>query len=131
MESNLTDKLPLKEHLQNVKKILRFIREMDRNCFRIMCLVQAVQVSIPYIELLLSAYILDAVSSRKGFREMMTVTLLSMTGILVLRFLASAMSHHLEVRRAHMSNLYSCIVQTRMLNMDFSRIDSPDRKSVV
>lgn len=130
MESNLTDKLPLKEHLQNVKKILRFIREMDRNCFRIMCLVQAVQVSIPYIELLLSAYILDAVSAQKGFREMMMVILLSMTGILVLRFLASAMSHHLEVRRAHMSNLYSCIVQTRMLNMDFSRIDSPEVKKL-
>lgn len=36
----------------------------------------------------------------------------------------------MEVRREKMFLLYSCMTQTRMLNIDFSRIDSPEIKEL-
>lgn len=126
MNSDLTSKLPLREHIRNIRRVLKFVREMDRNYFRILCIVQIIEVGVPYIELLLSAYILDAIGSHKGFQEMMTVTGGCIAVILLMRFVASTIRNRMEVRRNYMACLYSGAVQTRMLNMDFSRIDSPE-----
>ena len=126
METDLTSKLPLREHVKNMRKILKLINDMDRGYFKWMGLLHILNVSMPYIELLLSAYILDGISSHKGFSEMMPIVTVTILGILLVHCLASTIYHRMEVRKEHMYNMYTCITQTKMLEMDFSRIDSPE-----
>lgn len=128
MNTDLTGKLPLREHVRNIRKVLKLVRDMDKNYFRIMSIVHVLNIGVPYMELLLSAYILDAISRHTGFREMMTIILCCIAIILAMRFVSGSLRNRMEVRRMHMVRLYSGAVQTRMLNMDFSRIDSPEVK---
>ena len=73
MNTDLTGKLPLREHVGNIRKVLKFVRSMDKNYFRIVCVTHVLDIGVPYVELLLSAYILDAIGAHRSFREMMTV----------------------------------------------------------
>lgn len=128
MNTDLTGKLPLGEHVGNIRKVLKFVRSMDKNYFRIVCAAHVLDIGVPYVELLLSAYILDAIGAHRSFREMMTVVFCCIAVILAMRFVSSTIRNRMEVRRQHMYYLYSGVVQARMLNMDFSRIDSPEVK---
>jgi len=128
METDLTSKLPLKKHVKNIRKVLGFVKEIDHNYFRFACVLQLLEVSIPYIELLLSAYILDIIGSGKSFREMMGIVTAAVLGILLLHFITSTANGRMEVRRSIIAALYDNSVETRMLNMDFSRLNSPELK---
>ena len=85
--SDLKSKLPLREHLKNIRKMLGFVQEIDRNYFRFICISQLLDISIPYIELLLSAYILDLIGTGKSFQQMMVFVAEAVLGILLLHFI--------------------------------------------
>lgn len=130
MEQDLRSKLPLKEHISNMKKILKVISDIDKHYFHFTCIVHVINVLIPYVTLILSAYILDSIGAEKSFKEIFTVIALTMAGILILQFIASTVWNRMEVRRINIYNIYHCSIQTKMLNMDFSRIDSPEVKDL-
>lgn len=130
MGTDLMSKLPLREHVKNMKKILRVVADMDRWYFYFTSIVHIINVVIPYIQLILSAYILDSIVEKKGLKEVFWVTALVLAGILILNFIASSIWNRMEVRRESIYSLYSCITQTKMLNMDFSQIDSPKVKEL-
>lgn len=58
MESDLTKKLPIREHIKNIKKILNVIYQMNHAYFFLASIVHMINVGIPYLGLILSAYIL-------------------------------------------------------------------------
>lgn len=130
METDLMSKLPLREHVRNIKKMCRLINEMDKGFLRGQILVSLLKSVIPYMELTLSAYILDGISMGKGFSELIRVVAVSILVILLIRCLSDAIYHRLEVRRDYIWHLYDCITETKMLDMDFSRIDSPEIKDL-
>lgn len=135
MGTDLTSKLPLKKHIQNIKKIMKIVRDMDKWYFFFTSIVHIINILVPYIQLMLSAYILDSIERnqgfpKKGFPEVFFVTACTLAGILVLNFIASSIWNRMEVRREAMYSLYSCSTQTRMLNMDFSYINSPKMKEL-
>lgn len=126
--TDLRSKLPLREHIRNIKRMLGFVKQIDRNYFRFMCVVQMLNVGIPYIELLLSARILDLISAGGSFREMMGLAAAAVLGILLLHYISSTANNRMEVRRSAIVRLYENSVEAKILNMDFSRIDSPEVK---
>ncbi len=128
METDLSSKLPLKQHFKNIRKVLGFVQEIDRNYFRFLCPLQLLNVSIPYIELLLSAHILNIIGSGKSFKEMMTTVVAAVLGILLLHFITSTANNRMEVRRGVIAAIYNNSVESRMLHMDFSRLNSPELK---
>lgn len=130
MDTNLTSKLPIREHIKNMKRIIIMVNRMDRTYFLHTSIVHIINVMVPYIELMLSAYILDSIGQRKSFSEIMTVVAGSLAGILILHFIASSVWNRAEVRCEGMYYLYECMTQTKMLDMDFSRIDSPEIKDL-
>ena len=65
MKSDLTSKLPVREHIKNIKKLLKTVHDMEKTYFPMACLVHIINVIVPYTELILSAYILDGVSQGK------------------------------------------------------------------
>jgi len=82
------------------------------------------------MELLLSAYILDGIGAQKSMREMMDVILVSVLVIMLAQFVESTLSNKMEVHREQMYYLYDCDSQSKMMEMDFSRIDSPELKKL-
>ncbi len=130
MGTDLMGKLPLREHIRNMKKILRVVTDMDRWYFFFTSFVHLINVVVPYIQLILSAYILDAIMEKQDFHQVFSITALVLVIILILNFIASSIWNRMEVRRERIFSLYSCITQTKMLNMDFSQIDSPKVKEL-
>lgn len=130
MDTQLTSKLPLKKHIHNIRKIMKIVRDMDKWYFFFTSIVHIINVLVPYIQLMLSAYILDSIEAKKEFAEVFFVTACTLVGILILNFIASSIWNRMEVRREAMYSLYSCSTQTRMLNMDFSYINSPEMKKL-
>lgn len=130
LNTDLTGKLPLKKHTRNMIWIIKMVNYMDRTYFLFTSIVHLINVAIPYIELVLSAYILDSIGQRRSFSEVMAVVAGSLAGILILHFIASSVWNRMEVHCERMYSQYECMIQTRMLDMDFSRIDSPEIKDL-
>jgi len=127
MDSDLTSKLSVKEHVKNIKKLLKTVHSMEKNYFPTVCIVHIINAAVPYAELLLSAYILDSVSQGRGFKELMPVIAAVTTAIFVLHCLTSRIWNRICKRKQDdMYYRYNCIIETKMLQMDYSRIDSPE-----
>lgn len=126
MESDLTSKLPIREHMKNMKKIIRVVTEMDRTYFLWTSVVHIINVIIPYAQLLLLAYILDSLVEKRSFSEIFSIAVGAVLGIFLLSSIASMIWNRMEVRVEKMYYVYACYVQTKMMQMDYSRIDSPE-----
>lgn len=127
MNSNLTSKLPVREHIKNIKKLLKTVHDMEKTYFPMVCLVHVINVIVPYTELVLSAYILDGVSQGRGIGELMPVIAAVTAVIFVLHCLTSRVWNRIcKIKQDDMYYRYSCMIETKMLKMDYSRIDSPE-----
>ena len=89
MNTDLTAKIPFREHIKNIKKILKIIIDIDKWYFLFTSIVHIINVIEPYIQLVLSAYILDAIIAQKNFKEVMSVITSTIFIILCLDFIAS------------------------------------------
>lgn len=69
MNTDLTAKIPFKEHIKNIKKILKIITSIDKCYFLFTSIVHIINVTVPYIQLILSAYVLDAIIAKKALRK--------------------------------------------------------------
>lgn len=130
METSLLTKLPLKEHMKNIKRILLVIQEMDKSYWATACVVHVLNILISYINLILSSYVLSALSVRTEFMTIMSVVLAAMVSTFILHAIASRIWNRLSVRRQTIFERYHCLVEEKMLHMDFSRIDSPEVKEL-
>ena len=130
METDLMGRLPLREHFKNIKKMFILINSMDRHYMRGKILTALLDAVIPYTELLLSAYVIDGISMGKGFSDMMGIVTVSVTVILLFRCMSDLLNRNMIIRQDRIWHLYECITQTKMLDMDYSRIDSPEIKEL-
>lgn len=130
METNLMSKLPVKEHIKNMKKILQVIWEMDRTYFPTACVVHLCNVAVSYLNLTLMSYVLNALQNKTEFMTLMSVVSAAIAGIFVLHAIAGILWNGLEVRRQKMYRQYNCMVEEKLLAMDFSKIDSPAVKEL-
>lgn len=130
MRTDLMSKLPLREHVKNIRKIFKVINDMDKRYLQIQFLLSLFNGIVPYIELLLSAYILDGISTGKEFLHLITVVAVCVGIILIIRCISDALNHWQNIRQDRIWHLYDCITETKMLDMDYSRIDSPEIKEL-
>lgn len=130
MEKSLLTKIPLKEHVKNIKRILLVIQEMDKSYWATACVVHILNILVSYISLMLSAYVLNALSTGIEFMTIMSVVAVAILSSFILHAFASLIWNRLSVRRQTIFERYHCLVEEKMLNMDFSRIDSPEVKDL-
>lgn len=130
MSNDMISKIPLRAHLNNIKRIMKIQVEMDRYYFLSACLYHILTVLIPYTSLWMSAYIIDAISGREKFQKVIVVMAVCAFSMFILQCTKSSLWCKLEVRRKRMGNLYDYKVQEKLLTMDFSRIDSPELRKL-
>ncbi|MDE5748491.1 MAG: hypothetical protein K2I21_13075, partial [Acetatifactor sp.] len=98
METDLTSKLPLREHIKNIRRILRFIRELDKTYFRYTGLKSLLDAGASYLGLLLSVYILDQLTVGIHFRQTFLVAAAACVLLFVLKLCSGMLHNRLEVR---------------------------------
>lgn len=124
----LMTKLPFWEHCKNIRKILRYVYEMDRRYFPVMGIALLLKSAVPYMELMLSAYILDGISTHTEIRRMFTVIAAAVLVIMLVQFIAGTIHNRMEVRREEVFYIYESEAYAKILEMDYARIDSPEVK---
>ena len=125
MHSDLTGRIPIKEHIENIRRILRAVKEFDKTYFATACMVHMINAAVPNLTLLLSAWLLDGMAQGKGFQELFSVAAGAMLVIFILHLLASEVWNRLEVRREQIYWKYHCSTEEKMLEIDYSRLDDP------
>ena len=126
----LMTKLPLREHRKNIIKIFKYVYAMDKCYFPVMGISLLLRTVVPYMELMLSAYILDGISMHKDIGELLTVIAIAVPVIMLVQFAAGTIHNRMEVHREAAFYTYECEKYTKILEMDYSRIDSPEVKQL-
>lgn len=136
MNSDLTSRLPLKQHLKNIKKVGLLLHELDRKQFGLAAVSVFWEVAGSYLTLLLSAWVLNGITGADFGGGQDTVSpllrgcLLFLTGILLCRMVNSVLTGELNIRRDYIGEKYLQLVTDKITDMDFSIVDSPVLKSI-
>jgi len=129
--SDLTSRLPVKQHMKNMKKIFRLLYELDHYQFGLSAAAEFFFVTISYLTLLLSAWVLNGITGafigfkeRYGFSPMIGIGLF--LGLIFLnRMVYTVLDKQLNLRRNVLQDSYELLVTDKIMEMDFSIVDSP------
>lgn len=128
METDLTSRLPLREHLKNTRKILKLIQELDKYFFTIMTIKCILDAAATYMGLLLSVYILDQLTAGENFRQCFLVAAVTCILLFWLQLGGGILQSRLNVRWETIYCKWDCITEQKIMEMDFARIDSPETR---
>lgn len=125
MESDLTSRLPVRQHLKNMKAVMRLLHELDRTQF-LFCAARAVlTVTAGYLQLYLSARVLNQAAAGVHWRVIMKEAAVLLGAILICRILESFFRNRLSVKREAIGSRFDLLMSKKLMEMDFSLVDSP------
>jgi len=124
--SDLTARIPLREHLDHAGKLLKMVHGMDRYYFLFCFTVNLLTVADRYLALVLSAYLLDACGRGETFWEIFRVAAAVCTAMFLAGSAAGWMDERAQVKQHLIYRRYHSLTEQRMLEMDFARINSPE-----
>ncbi|GFH94255.1 lipid A export ATP-binding/permease protein MsbA [Lachnospiraceae bacterium] len=130
METDLTSKLPLREHIKNIRKVLRIVRDLDKTFFLhtgLKALLDAVGL---YAGLLLSVYILDRLAAGEEFRSSFSVAALTCLLLFGLRLGNGILHNRLDVRWEIVYRRWDSLTEEKILQMDYAKIDDPKTRKM-
>lgn len=130
METDLTSKLPLREHIKNIGKILGVVRELDKTYFLHMGFKALLDTVISFTGLLLSVYILDQLATGIHFGQTFLVAAVTCLMLLVLNLGSGMLQNRLDVRWEIVYRKWDSITEEKILRMDFSKIDDPKTRKM-
>lgn len=123
--SDLDSRLPIREHLQNTKKVLKMVNGLDPFWLPFCLAGHLLQVTNGYLALILSAYVLDAIGRGEGFARICKVTACFCVGMFLLENVVSFLHLRTEAKKAALYARYHTLTEEKMLGMDYARINSP------
>ncbi len=125
-ESDLTSKLPIREHLRNAAKVLKKIHELDKYYFPLFFIVHLLHVVCNYMSVILTAYILDGLSEGKAFEEIFRFTAIFVITMFVLRIIESGINFRMGAEQNVIFKRYHSSTEQKMLEMDFAKVNGPE-----
>ena len=136
LNSDLTSRLPIKQHIRNLKKVGKLLYELDKKQFPLAAAAGFLEIAVSYLVLLLSAWVLNGISG--DFLDMekrwgisyMTGICGFLIGIFLCHVLQTLLNSSLTVRREQISDRYDRLVTEKITEMDFSIVDSPVLKTI-
>lgn len=130
METDLTSKLPLREHIKNIKKVLRVVGELDQTFFMHLGVKAMLDAACSYLGLLLSVYILDQLTIGVDFRRCFPVAAASCVLLFMIQLGSGMLQNRLNVRWEIVYRKWDCMTEEKILKMDFAKIDSPKTRKM-
>lgn len=130
METDLISKLPLREHIRNIKSVMKVIRELDRTYFWHAGVKALLDTVCSYMGLLLSVYILDRLAAGADFWRSFLVAAATCVLLFVLQLGSGMLQNRLDVRWEIVYRRWDCMTEEKILRMDFSKIDDPKTRKM-
>ena len=124
--SDLESRLPLKEHLRNMKKICKTISGLDRHWLPLYAIKNLLGVVEGYLALILSAYVLDNLGNGSAISEICRVTFCFVGVMFLLSNIVNWLQLRCETKQRILYTRYHALTEEKMLHMDFARINSPE-----
>ena len=125
MTSDLTSKLPLKEHVNNILKVTKYVKKMENWYFGVVFGYHLCEVSLRYLALVLSATVLNMISNGKSIKEIILTAIGFLTIYLILQIIGGYFQNKNEVKKDSISRKYEFMVTKKVMEMDYSLVDSP------
>ena len=69
MKSDLTSKIPLRQHAKNILKITKYVKTMEKGYFAVVCGYHICEVGQRYLALILSATVLNMISAGEQIKK--------------------------------------------------------------
>lgn len=117
--------MKIKQSYNYIVNVLKIFWELDR-VLLFSCIFSAlIDSSIPYIEIYLSAYVLDGLAEGTPFQSFLQIICLVLLGILVLKILRAYLEKVSAVHGALCYKKFDMLLARRTLVMDYELLDSP------
>lgn len=130
MDTDLTSRLPLREHIRNIGKMLQVIHKLDKYFYLYMGAKSLLDALATYLGLLLSVYILDQLTAGADFRQCFAAAATTCVLLFVIQFGSGMLHNRLNVRWETVYRKWDCMTEEKILQMDFAKIDSPQTRKM-
>ncbi|MCM1188054.1 MAG: ABC transporter ATP-binding protein/permease [bacterium] len=129
-ESILLEKQSLRQNLKDIRRVMALIVSLDRSYVPWNAVSVLLSAALSYGGMLLSAYVLNRIAGGFAFAELFErivfgVVLLSLGGSVL-----SILNRRIDIKSQIISEKYEALQQEKLMNMDFSLIDSPKLKEM-
>ena len=129
-ESRLLEKLPLKQHLENIRRVMRLFVNLDRSYLPWNVVSSLISAALSYGGMILSAYVLNRISGDFDFAGLFGRIILGVVLLSLGWSLSSILNRRIDVKGQMLAEKYSALQHEKIMNMDFSLIASPRLKEL-
>ena len=131
MASEMLKRLSVKENYRNIKQCFRILKQLDPKFFALSGAMQLLSVLIPYITLWLSSFVLDGFERTMPYHKMIIVVLACVVLVFSVQCVKNWLENFLRVRQYRIARLYEYMKQEKLVQMDYSRINSPEVEQIL
>lgn len=129
-ESKLLEKLPLKQHLHNIRRVLKLLMSLDQSYIPWNVVAVLLSTALSYGGMILSAYVLNRIAGGFAFAELFQKVILGVVLLSLGWSVQSILNRRIDVKSQMIAERYLALQQEKIMNMDFSMIDSPRLKEL-
>ena len=129
-ESKLLEKQPLKQHLHNIRRVLKLLMSLDQSYIPWNVVAVLLSTALSYGGMILSAYVLNRIAGGFAFAELFQKVILGVVLLSLGWSVQSILNRRIDVKSQMIAERYLALQQEKIMNMDFSMIDSPRLKEL-
>ncbi len=129
-ESKLLEKLPLKQHIDNIRRVMKLIVSLDKSYVPWNAVSVFLSAVLSYGGMILSAYVLNRIAGGFAFAELFEKVILGVALLSLGGSVLSILNRRINIKSQMIGEKYLALQQEKIMNMDFSMIDSPRLKEM-
>ncbi|MDE5820141.1 MAG: ABC transporter ATP-binding protein/permease [Lachnospiraceae bacterium] len=129
-ESKLLEKLSFRQNLDNIRRVMKLIVSLDGRYIPLQMILILLSVGLGYGGMVLSAYVLNQIAIEFQFSQVYGRIIFFVILLSLGWSVENIMSRRINIRNEMMADKYQALQQEKLMNLDFSLIDSPRLKEM-
>lgn len=129
-ESKLLEKLSFRQNLDNIRRVMKLIVSLDGRYIPLQMMLVLLSVGLGYGGMLLSAYVLNQIATDFQFTQVYGKIIFFVILLSLGWSAENILSRRINIRSEMIADKYQALQQEKLMNLDFSLIDSPRLKEM-
>ena len=129
-ESKLLEKLSFRQNLDNVRRVMKLLMSLDRFYVPLNVVSVLLGAGLSYGGMLLSAYVLNQISVGFVFSQLLGQVIFGVVLLSLGRSAENILNRRIDIRSQMLSEKYQALQQEKIMQLDFSMLDSPRLKEI-
>ncbi len=129
-ESKLLEKLSFRQNLDNIRRVMKLLVSLDRGYVPMNVLSVLVAAGLTYGGMLLSAYVLNRISGGFEFSQLLGQIIFGVVLLSLGKSAENILNRRIDVRSQRLAERHQALQQEKIMQMDFSLLDSPRLKEI-